>query len=316
MEVVEVNWELFTKESVKETSVFNSSNWLRIYTNTLSYFLIQESGEVLGGFYLMKGKKFGFNYYRLPPYTPHCGFFTRVDSKNVAVTQSKQKQIIEAFAAFCTDAKVGLIMLAMPTGITDLQPFIWRNFKVVPNYTYTIQLTQPLETIVQGFDPKNRNMINKAIREDIVVNDEMQSGVELYTYFSKHLKNAGANVYERELEQLLTVFTTTENSFTLTALKANQVIGRVTCAYDTTTCYYLLGATEREPQGVNNLLVLKAIEKAKNLGCSVFDFEGSMLQGVEKFFRGFGGKMHPFFTFNKAALPVEILLKFRKRHIF
>ncbi len=316
MEVVEVNSETYAQAAGENAPVFASLNWLQIYQSTLKFFVIKENEEVLGGFFLMPGSKWGFNYYRLPPYTPNCGFFTKIDSKNQSVLQSKQKQIIEAMAAFCTDAKVGLIMLAMPLGITDMQPFIWRDFKVVPNYTYTIQLSETIESIIQGFDPKNRNMINKAVKEQVVVIDNRQSGEELYDFFSTHLKAAGANVYEKELKSLLTSFTKTANSFTLTAKKEDQIVGRVTCAYDRKTCYYLLGATEREPQGINNLLVLKAIEKAKFLGCEVFDFEGSMLQGVEKFFRGFGGTMHPFFTMNKASLPAELLLKFRKRHIF
>jgi len=64
------------------------------------------------------------------------------------------------------------------------------------------------------------------------------------------------------------------------------------------------------------LLVQKSIEKAKQLGCQIFDFEGSMLKGVEIFFRNFGGKMEPYYTINKASLPIEMLLKFKKRELF
>ncbi len=58
------------------------------------------------------------------------------------------------------------------------------------------------------------------------------------------------------------------------------------------------------------------IEKAKELGCEVFDFEGSMLKGVERFFRSFGPELKPFYTINKAWKPIEVLLKFKKPHIF
>ena len=88
--------------------------------------------------------------------------------------------------------------------------------------------------------------------------------------------------------------------------------------FDTNTCYYLLGGVNKQSgvQGVNNLLVQKSIEKAKDLGCKTFDFEGSMLKGVEKFFRSFGPELVPYFTVNKASLPLEILLKFKKRELF
>jgi hypothetical protein len=41
-----------------------------------------------------------------------------------------------------------------------------------------------------------------------------------------------------------------------------------------------------------------------------------MLKGVEKFFRSFGPELVPYFTINKASLPLEILLKFKKRELF
>jgi hypothetical protein len=62
--------------------------------------------------------------------------------------------------------------------------------------------------------------------------------------------------------------------------------------------------------------VFKCIEKAKSLGCSVFDFEGSMLKGVEKFFRSFGPTMHPYYTVNKANIFLEMALKLKKRATF
>jgi hypothetical protein len=40
-----------------------------------------------------------------------------------------------------------LTVLAFPFFHTDLQPFIWSNFKVIPNYTYRIDLRQSLESI-------------------------------------------------------------------------------------------------------------------------------------------------------------------------
>ena len=80
----------------------------------------------------------------------------------------------------------------------------------------------------------------------------------------------------------------------------------------------MLGSVVKDSglQGVNNLLVRESITAAKELGCSTFDFEGSMLEGVEKFFRSFGPELVPYYTVNKALLPLELALKFRKRELF
>ena len=96
------------------------------------------------------------------------------------------------------------------------------------------------------------------------------------------------------------------------------MLGNVFCVFDANTCYYLLAGVNKNSgiQGVNNLLVQKSIEKAKNLGCKTFDFEGSMIKGVEKFFRSFGPELVPYYTVNKASLLLEVLLKLKKRELF
>jgi len=41
-----------------------------------------------------------------------------------------------------------------------------------------------------------------------------------------------------------------------------------------------------------------------------------MIPQIKKYFRGFGGKLTPYYRINKAKLPIEILLKFFKREVF
>jgi hypothetical protein len=41
-----------------------------------------------------------------------------------------------------------------------------------------------------------------------------------------------------------------------------------------------------------------------------------MLPEVERFFRGFGADLVPYFTVNKAWLPLEFMLKLLKRERF
>lgn len=81
--------------------------------------------------------------------------------------------------------------------------------------------------------------------------------------------------------------------FRMVTTKNDQLLGVVFCIYYKHTCYYLPGGVNKPAgvQGVNNLLVQKSIDKAKELNCTVFDFEGSMLKGVGNFFRNFGHEL-------------------------
>ncbi|MGZ3921220.1 MAG: GNAT family N-acetyltransferase [Bacteroidia bacterium] len=299
--------------------VFGSRKWLEVYDKRLTLVgIYKDEHQLIGGFYFMNTKKFGFTFLKLPPYTPHCGLFFTSQSTNRSSINNFSKEILTEVCSYISKEKSALTVLAFPSSIIDLQPFIWEKYKVVPNYTYRIELSKSLEDIKANFDSKNRNVINKAIKEDVVVEENKLGKKELYSFFNNSLSTTDANIYENELKNIFNHFCDPSNSFSMEARKSNELLGIVFCVYDKNVCYYLLGGVNKNSgvQGVNNLLVLKSIEKAKALGCSTFDFEGSMLKGVEKFFRSFGPELIPYYTVNKGKLPIEMLLKFKKRELF
>lgn len=309
----------FCKVAEPQLGVFVSEKWLSIYGEQLQVVgIYKDEHQLIGGFCYLKIKKWGFDFIKLPPYTPHCCLFFGSGSKNNAARSTSLKELMNEVCNYLEKEKSALTILAFPSQVVDLQPFIWQKYKVVPNYTYRIDLSPTIEEIQTHFDPKNRNAINKALKEEVELAYNSLSNEELYRFFKNHLKTAGANVYERELKGIFSEFSENANSFSVQARKKNQLLGTVFCVVDKNTCYYLLGGVDKNSgvAGINNVLVLKSIEKARELGCRVFDFEGSMLKGVEKFFRSFGGELVPYYTVNKASLPLEMVLKFKKREIF
>lgn len=313
------NKQTFYQMAENHLGVFGSQKWLSVYGNSLTIIgIYKDEHQLIGGFYYLNTKKYKFSFVKLPPYTPHCGLFFVSDSKNKSSANSFSKEIMTEVCQHFLALKPALTVLAFPTGIMDLQPFIWEKYKVIPNYTYRINLEKPLEEIISNFDSKNRNVINKALKEGVVVTKDELSKEELNTFFTNSLTSAGANIYKTELKNIFTTFSDTSNSFSMEARRGNELLGVVFCIYDKNNCYYLLGGVKKESgvQGVNNLLVQKSIEEAKNLNCKIFDFEGSMLKGVEKFFRSFGPELFPYYTVNRAKLPIELMLKFKKRELF
>jgi lipid II:glycine glycyltransferase (peptidoglycan interpeptide bridge formation enzyme) len=313
------NLDVFFEVAESSIGVFASKKWLSIYENNLSIIgIYKDEHQLIGGFYYLNTKKYGFKFIKLPPYTPHCGLFFNTESKNVASRNNFSKEIMSDICSYFSKQNSALTVLAFPYSIIDFQPFIWDKYKVIPNYTYQINLKKSFDDIKSNFDSKNRNAINKAIKEGIVIKENSLSNVELFKFFKDSLHNSKANVYENELKNIFLNFSDHTNSFSFSAYYNNELVGSVFCVFDKNTCYYLLGGVNKKSgiQGINNLLVQHCIEKAQQLGCSTFDFEGSMLKGVEKFFRGFGPDLIPYYTVNKAVLPLEVLLKFKKRELF
>lgn len=69
-------------------------------------------------------------------------------------------------------------------------------------------------------------------------------------------------------------------------------------------------------EGAGAATIWKAIRYAKSKELATFDFEGSMIPRIERYFRGFGGEIKNYFTLNRAPFIVEVALKMFKRSIF
>ena len=120
------------------------------------------------------------------------------------------------------------------------------------------------------------------------------------------------------LRRILYEFSTPENSFAFAAYRESEAIAAVFCVFDKRKAYYLIGGYDSADThaGAGAACMQEAILKAKSLGLEMFDFEGSVIPAIERYFRGFGGELTPYFTANRAWFPIEMLLKFRKRELF
>jgi hypothetical protein len=298
---------------------FSSAEWLGVYGDKLTAVgIYNDGGNLKGGFFHYKSTKAGLHILKLPPYSPHCGLFLRPDGTNPSTLLGFQKECIEAVASYLLKYRAALKMLSFPVGTEYMHPFLWNKFKVAPAFTYRFDLTRSIEQIRGGYDPKNRNTIAKAAKEHTVVRVNEEPADTLIEFFKSTLGASGANVYPVELTNILRTFVSSPQGITFSVRKGDTLLGAVFCVRDAAYCYYLLGGSRRGEGagGVNALLVDRAIGFAREAGCTIFDFEGSMIPGVEKFFRGFGPQLTPYYSVYRAWLPLEIALKFVRREVF
>jgi hypothetical protein len=306
-------------ELSKQAGVFNSPRWLSVYGKSLKLLgLYTKDQKLFGAFFIYVEKKAGITRYRSAPYTPHCGLFFENPSKNRSSVNGFNKEVIELIVEYLRTKNPSLLTLAFPVKFKDLQFFNWSGYKVVPNYTYQIDLEQSMEDIAKDFDPKNRNIISKVEKEEYVISSTCDKRT-LYEFLHTSLAAAGARVYPQILKTIVCDYGNPDNSFVFTLKnKEGHISSAVMCIYDRHTAYYLLAGNNRHHMinGANNLLLYKSLIKAKEMGCKVFDFEGSMIKSVEKFFRSFGGQIVPYYTVNKGRFLIETVLKLKMPSTF
>lgn len=77
--------------------------------------------------------------------------------------------------------------------------------------------------------------------------------------------------------------------------------------YDKNVFYYLLGGSDPKyrTSGAQSLILWEAIQYASTVS-KKFDFEGSMIEGIEKFFRQFGGSPTIYYQITKIPFVSEI----------
>lgn len=298
---------------------FNSFAWQKnVHPSGLKiYGIFEDDNQMIGTFHLHFEKKMGFTFIKTPHYIPHIGLVFNNRTQNEANGLSFNKKVVEHVCDFVKSLPYGVISIALPPSVIDTQPFFWNKFKVIPNYTYRLNLNLSAEEIEKRFSPEHRNSIKKAIKDGVEVKEckdlEVVKKVILKTFSQKD-----KSVSEANINSILFKIANSTNSFAFTATLNNEVIAATFCLYDTNCCYYLLGgySNDSKQHGAGALCVYNSILKAKQLNVPLFDFEGSMIKEVERYFRSFGGELVPYYTVNKAKLPLEMILKLIKRELF
>lgn len=308
----------FNELALSFGTIFNAVKWTSIFGNKVHYYGLYNNNNVLtGGFILHRDNKFGLSIYRNPPFTPVIGPFLKMDAQNPTTIMDTWKEVLSLMADFLDDLPRSVISCSLNTDIVDTQPFIWRKFKVIPAYTYFLDLTQSLDDLWKKLSKVRKNELKKTASDGLVANKtdniECIKNLVLKT-FSRQKKELNINY----LDKILFDFSNDNNSFAFVTYNGSVPVAGTLCLYHNDVAYAFISGYDHEQihRGAGPLADWECIKYAKELGCKTFDFEGSMIQPVEKYMRGFGGTLTPYFTINKATLPLEILLKFIKREKF
>lgn len=299
-------------------TLFNTTEWLALFGDQMQALGIFDKGDSLvGGLSIYQERRWGVKIIRRAPFTPTCGPFLEVKSKNPVAVIEERRAALDCMIDYLEKEAPGLCMLPLDRGIEDALPCFWRGYKVVPHYTYLLELTVPLDQIRKNMSPTRRNDLTKATRDGLAVRQETDFNV---------IRDLVLATFDRQrkfvdracLEAILFQYARSANSFAYSAYQGDDPIAACFVVHDAETAYYLLGGynNDNRHHGAGAIAMFEAIQYAQQLGLKRFDFEGSVIPAIERFFRAFGGKLTPYFTVNKAWLPIELALKFVKRNIF
>ena len=309
-------WDKLVEE---HGTVFQSIKWTQIFEpNIRRVGIFNKNDELIGGFIYFEKKIANLKFFRNPFYTPQIGPFFKLRAQKKLGKLEELRSILEAVVNFINEEKPAIVSLALSPSIIDTLPFYWANYKVTVNYTYRLDLTSlDTEEFIRGMDVKRRNDIKKVQKEGVFI--ERSKNVSIFIPLVQKSFERQKKAYPKEIiEEILKKFPPGQSSFLLIVMQKEIPVAGVYVIYDSTTAFNLITGFDDEiaQRGVMSFALFEAIKEAKKLGLKIFDFEGSVVPSIEKFYRGFGGDLVPYYRVNKAWLPFEAILKFLKRQYF
>ena len=181
--------------------------------------------------------------------------------------------------------------------ITNWLPFYWNGFRSSVRYTYRLEDLSDPERIWSEFATNARGDVRKAEKQ-VEVRDDLPFETFLELHAATYARQGMPVPVSDALLRRLDAAASEHGARTLlSAVDADEhVRAAIYVVHDSRCAYYLLSGRHLDFQrgGEPALLVWEAIKRARDTS-AVFDFEGSMIESIERFFRSFGARQVPYF---------------------
>jgi hypothetical protein len=288
-------------------SIFQQHWWLdAVAPGSWGESKVEKDGEVVGALPYMVKRRYGLRVLSQPPLMSTLGPwlkpFEGKESRRAHVEKEVLGELIAQLPRF------DLFHQQLPPAITNWLPFYWAGFSATTHYTYQLSGLSDHDAVWHGFNENARRQIRKAEKQLAVRTD-----LDLVTFFK-----INAETFERRgvpvpypfdaLSRLDRACDERRARRIFFAVDAkDQVVASVYLVWDRNAAYYLMaGFREGGSGGAASLLVWEALKFASTV-VDTFDFQGSMIESIERFFRGFGAAQVPFFFVSNASRRMRVL---------
>jgi GNAT acetyltransferase-like protein len=293
-------------------SVFEQPWWLEsVAPGSWGEAIVRRGEEPVARLPYVRRRKLGGTMIVQPAFTQTLGPWLAPTEGKYARRLDTEKKLMGQLIAMLPP--FDFFLMCFSPAMTNWLPFRWSGFSATLCYTYRIEDLSDLDRVQHEFQEHVRRGIRKAQhvvepRDDLPLEELLR--LDAQTYVRRGLRPPRSYDVIRRLDAACA------------ARGARRILGAVDAdgrthaalyvAWDERALYALMSARDPGLQavGANALLYWEAIRLASQVS-RVFDFEGSMVEPIEHFFRGFGGRQTPYFCITKANLRAKSALAAR-----
>jgi CelD/BcsL family acetyltransferase involved in cellulose biosynthesis len=300
-------------ESSPQGSVFCHSWWLKATDpacQVLGYF---EGGRLVAGIPLHYEKRFGFELCCMVPPTPRLGVVMEPATGKRVTAAARETELLKIFAQRL--AKERIFIQAFHPSLQNWLPFYWSGFRQTSRFTYILEDLQDSNRMWKEMKDSCRRDIHKAMKCGVTIS-ECDPGTVLEVIAKTFARQGKKPPYRADFFQGLCEAAAKNNAGQCFAAvdQSGRVHAAAALVWDRARAYYLVGggdASLRE-SGAGYLLLWHMIEFSATRS-AIFDFEGSMIQPIEHFFRTFGAaqQMYSYITKFPRWMEASLILSGR-----
>lgn len=289
-------------------TLFEQSWWLEaLAPGKLSEVTVERDGKIIARLPYVHIRKYGINCISLPPFTPFAGPWIQKTSDRMAYRLGYEKEVLLQLID-SLPRHISIHLRLCPEQFYYL-PFLWRGFSIYPCVTYRIEAISNLDDTWNSFHKGTRSAIRKA--EKILHVDENQPIDRLFDMMKLTFarQKRAYKIDETMFRRLDNTCKEHKASKFMCAIDAEGNIHTATYyVFDENVIYALAGGSDPEYRNSQSdaFLIWVAIKFASGKIKS-FDFEGSSIEGIERFFRSFGGKPIVYFCVKRQSLFHDML---------
>lgn len=272
--------------------VFAQPWWLDAVCHKWDVAITKKGDQVAGAWPYPVEKKIGVSLLRTPMLTPYLGplvFFPHDLKESKA--DSYEHEIIAGLIKQLPNAPVW--HLAIQPGIKQAGIFRQCDLHVQVQQTFLLELDEEEETLLANMKDALRRNIRQA-ESEVTITNSPEHLKDMFAFQKNTLSRKGKSfIYSLSDLQKIMDAALAHNCTALWVAKTadGNIQAIVWTVWDDKTSYYFMGGQNPDTNSYRamSLLLWHTMKQAKNRGNSTYDLEGSMDEGVERFFRNFGG---------------------------
>ncbi len=286
----------------KDMSIFSKDWWLDAACGNDNWdvCLIEKGGQIVASMPYCLKKEGIFNIIEMPPLTQTAGPYIKYPKGQKSYKKlSWEKELMGSLIKQLP--KYDVFNQSFHHSITNWLPFYWKGFNQSTRYTYVIEW-ESFENIEKNFDTDIRRRKKKAQKAGVEV-FESEDIEKFYEINKKTYSRKGMEI-SYSFEFVKKLYKKCKENGACKMFFAKDSKGKAIAAnflvFDENYVYYIMGGIDPEKKdlGGMDMILYESIKFAAENG-KTFDFEGSMIESIEKYFRSFGAIQKPYFQIYK-----------------